>query len=496
MHMLAVSDWLGQWPWLPATILFLLMLLLRPAERKRALVSAALLVAGLLMFNLSRAMQGFYPGAGWLTETFLVLTGMVQIRIAGLAVFRVALPALRLSPPRILEDVLVIIAYFAWWLVRLKAGGLELSGLVTTSAVVTAIIAFSMQDTLGNILAGMALQFDESIEIDQWVRVNDTTGRVMQIGWRSTMLLTRNGETVVVPNQVLMKNAFAILGREQGASRVWRRWIWFEVDWTLAPGRVIAAANAALNQADIAGVASTPAPGCVLMEWKEGVARYALRYWLNDLANDDPTDSQVREHLFAALARAGITLATSGHSVLLTRNDEHTRELRAAAEQSMREQALRHVHLFSGLTQDELAHLAQELIFAPFAAGDVITRQGAHAHWLYILTRGEVAIWHDYGTPGAHMLATLDAGNFFGEMGLMTGTPRTATVVATTEVECWRLDKEAFARILQQRPEIAQQVSALLAERLHQDRATPNGHNGGAPHNELLGRIRAFFGLG
>lgn len=493
--MMDVSRWLVQWPWLPATVLFLLILLLRRAERRRAVVSSTLLLAGLLMLELLTRLQHYQAGSGWLHELFVVLVGMVQIRIAGLAVFRVLLPTMRLDPPRILEDVLVIVGYFAWWLVRLKAGGLELSSLVATSAVMTAIIAFSMQDTLGNILAGMALQFDESVEIDQWIRVNDISGRVIQIGWRSTLLQTRNGERVVVPNQVLMKNAFAILGREHHGALVWRRWVWFEVDWNLPPGRVLAAANSALGQADIAGVAAEPPPGCVLMEWKEGVARYALRYWLTDLANDDPTDSQVREHLFAALARAGISLATSGTSILLTRNDDANQQRRAEAEQRAREEALRHVHLFAGLTSTELAQLAQELVFAPFAAGDVITRQGANAHWLYILTRGEVAIWRDYGLPEARLLATLDAGNFFGEMGLMTGSPRTATVVARSEVECWRLDKAAFARILEERPEIAQQVSALLAERLEHDRIALNGHQTTPQHNELLSRIRSFFGL-
>lgn len=489
MHVLA------DWPWLPASAVFIVMLALRVPERRRAFLSLLLLALSIALYYLARWLDLEHDTGSWLSELFLIVCGMVQIRIAGLGLFRVLLPLMRLSPPRILEDVLVAVAYFAWWLARLKAGGLELSGLITTSAVVTAVIGFSMQDTLGNVLAGMALQFDESIEIDQWVRINDLNGRVIQIGWRSTTLMTRNGERVILPNQLLMKSPFVIVGREEGAQLVSRRWIWFDVDWSLSPARVVAAADAALKDAEIAGVARLPAPHCVLMEWKEGVARYALRYWLSDIVNDDPTDSLVRQHLFASLARDGIALCASGHSILLTHNNQETEARLAAGELRQRHDALSHVHLFAGLMDDELTRLAGELIFAPFAAGDVITRQGANAHWLYILTRGEVAIWHDHGAPGARLLATLNAPDFFGEMGLMTGSPRSATVIAMSEVECWRLNKQSFARILDERPEIAQQVSTLLSERLSKDRV-PLDEQVSQPHtNEVLRRMRAFFGL-
>lgn len=486
---------LADWPWLPASAVFIALLAVRVPERRRAVISLLLLTLSVGLYYLARWLDLEHDTGSWLTELFLIVCGMVQIRIAGLGLFRVLLPLVRLSPPRILEDVLVAVAYFAWWLARLKAGGLELSGLITTSAVVTAVIGFSMQDTLGNVLAGMALQFDESIEIDQWVRVNDLSGRVIQIGWRSTTLMTRNGERVILPNQLLMKSPFVILGREEGSQLVLRRWIWFDVDWSLSPARVVAAADAALKDAEIAGVARLPAPHCVLMEWKEGVARYALRYWLSDLVNDDPTDSRVRQHLFASLARDGVALCTGGRSILLTHNNQETAARIADDELRQRHDALSHVHLFAGLMDDELTRLAGELIFAPFAAGDIITRQGANAHWLYILTRGEVAIWHDYGLPGARLLARLSAASFFGEMGLMTGSPRSATVVATSEVECWRLDKQSFARILEERPEIAQQVSTLLSERLNNERV-PLDEQASQPHtNEVLRRMRAFFGL-
>jgi small-conductance mechanosensitive channel len=91
----------------------------------------------------------------------MLMVGMLVIRLAGLTLFRVALIRTGLHPPRILEDIVIVLGYIAWGMVRLRYAGLDLSGMVTTSAVITAIIAFSMQDTLGNILGGLALQLDK-----------------------------------------------------------------------------------------------------------------------------------------------------------------------------------------------------------------------------------------------------------------------------------------------------------------------------------------------
>src|SRR5271169_1069646 len=110
----------------------------------------------------------FTRGAEMLYEGFVIGGGIALIRLWGLLIFRVVLPAIRLSPPRITEDIFVILAYIAWGMVRLRYAGLDLSGIVATSAMITAVVAFAMQDTLGNILGGLALQLDNSIEIGDW----------------------------------------------------------------------------------------------------------------------------------------------------------------------------------------------------------------------------------------------------------------------------------------------------------------------------------------
>lgn len=88
-------------------------------------------------------------------------------RLSGFSVyflFRLILPLCRISLVRILEDLAELAGYCAWLMIYLHAAGLDLSGIVTTSAVMTAVLAFSMQDTLGNILGGLAQQQNTFLE--------------------------------------------------------------------------------------------------------------------------------------------------------------------------------------------------------------------------------------------------------------------------------------------------------------------------------------------
>ena len=141
-------------------------------------------------------------------------------------------------------------------------------------------------------------------------------------------------------------------------------------------------------------------------------------------------------------------------------------------------------------------------MFAPFTRGEVITMQGASAHWLYVLAKGEVEV-RVRGETGLEKVVTrLGTPNVFGEMGVMTGEPRTASVVAVGEVECYRIDKEAFRRVVQNRPEIAEIVSLVMAQRRVELQAVrevmdaeTRSRRVAVERNKILSGIQSFFGL-
>lgn len=476
----------------------------RPSDHRSLRNTLLLYVVTLagLVFSGAIFTLGFAYAASALREIFVLIEGIAVIRLLGLLLFRVLIPAMRLGSPRIIEDLLVMAAYAVWCMLRLRHAGMNLGEIVTASAIVTAVIAFSMQDTLGNILGGIALELDNSIAIGDWIKVDDVVGLVTDIRWRSTSVETRNWETVVIPNAVLMKTKFQVLGRREGAPRQWRRWIWFVVDPATTPGRVVETVEAALRGTEITNVARSPQPNCVLMDFEQGNLRYALRYWLTDLAHDDGTDSVVRQHVYTALQRAGIRLSEPEQTVHMVKEDEKHATVVKARELRRRLQLLRNVGLFAKLTEDELNAVAESLVYTPFSRGDVMTKQGNVAHWLYILVSGEGEVVLESPDGRSSTVSVLPAGSVFGEMGVMTGAPRTATVIAKTDAECYRLDKEAFATILRSRPELAEEITRILIERrggLENVRAGQEAAMDAAraarEQGELLGKIRRFFGL-
>lgn len=483
-----------------------ILLFSKPEERMRIRTALLLFVLSIFTFLIA-AMLLWYgvPPSGlafkWTRWAARIFQWFAIVNVAAVFAFDLLLEPLRLRPPRIMRDLLLALAYLAVALTTLSRDT-DLTGIIATSAVLTAVIGLSFQDTLGNMMGGMALQLERAIGAGDWIRIDGQEGIVKEIRWRHTSIETRNWDTLVIPNSTLMKAPVTILGRRSGMPRQHRQWVYFNVDFRYSPAVVINTVENALRSEPIANVAGEPRPNCVLMDFKESYGNYAVRYWLTDLAVDDPTNSVVRMRIYFALRRAGIPLSIPAHSIFVTEEDESRREQKRTKEIDQRAEALGRVELFHTLTEAERRALAARLLVAPFSAGEAITRQGAEAHWLYIITRGDAEVRISLDGNLSEHVATLHQGDFFGEMGMMTGEPRSATVFALSDVECYRVDKEAFHGILQSRPEIAEDISEVLARRRVELDAAREDLNEEARRTRMrehqgdfLGRIRNFFKL-
>jgi len=484
---------------LVALALGLVALALRPPDRaavRGMLVTVVLLV---LVDLVGVALDGWQqPRASKVFSAVAIIgLGAVIIRLLGILVFRSALPALGLNLARIVEDLTTTALAAAWLLFWLHGAGLDLTSLLATSAIITAVLAFSMQDTLGNILGGVVLQLDDSVRVGEWVKVDGVGGQVVDVRWRHTAIETRDRETVIIPNGWLVKNRFHIIGSRRDTRTRWRRWVYFNIDLSVSPGRVCSVLEDSVRLAEITNVAQDPPPSAVLMDTASGFGRYALRFWIVDPRADDPTDSAVRMHALAALARHGIELCVVTEERLITKENDARQASLRASELARRARALAGVDLFRSLSEAERERLAVNMISAPFVSGDTITRQGAVAHWLYLVTEGEVEIWSEHEGVKSKV-ATLGAGSVFGEMGLMTGEPRRASVVARTDTHCLRLDKAGFEAVLRARPDIAGEISRVISARMGelsgvQGSAASQGN--APPPDAISARIRRFFGL-
>jgi CRP-like cAMP-binding protein/small-conductance mechanosensitive channel len=488
-----------------AAALFRLM----PGAPRKRLRRSAILYAfylGLLASTwLARALG--YPGLGDVLHYARELCELfLMVNLAALLLFDVVLWFTRIDISDILHDLAVGAAYLVVVGWSIHRWGVNLTSIVATSAVVTAVIGLSLQSTLGNVIGGLALQLDDSIHDGDWIELeNKTQGKVMKVRWRHTVIETRDHDTLIVPNNQLLTQTIKILGKREGAPMQHRMWVYFNVDHRYMPGDVIRIVEEALCAAPIAAVSKSPKPQVICFdlarENRDSYCYYAARYHLTDISRTDTTSSAVRERIYAALRRAQIPLALPATALFLTQEDAKA-ERRLQKVQSSIVSALRGVELFSKLDDEELARLAESTKIAPFVRGEVATRQGAQAHWLYVLLKGEVEVRVANEDGSERRVAVLKAPAFFGEMALMTGAPREATVVALNDVECLRVDKDDFRDVIAGRPELAREISDVLAKRrVELEAARDNLDNDAkrrrteSERSRIFNAVRDFFAL-
>jgi len=441
------------------------LLKLAPAQRAR-LTGAIRLFAGCLLLHGTGYLLFQIPllRMAEVANALALLAGAMAMVTSGVVfVFDVLLAHRR--PQQVVRDLMVGAGYLGaiFWL--LARAGLSLSSLVATSAFLTAALAFGLQDSLGNLMGGVALQIENSIEVGDWIRVEQVVGRVKEIRWRHTALETRNWETLIIPNSMLMKHPVHILGKRTGQAVQLRRWIYFNVNFRVPPSQVIEVVTEALQAGIPRTVASQPPPHCILFDFKESFCQYAVRYFLTDLIVDELTDSTVRIRIHFALARAGIAMSIPATTMFVEEQNAEKVGLKQDREVQRRLEVLEQQELFQTLTDTERRELVAHMRFAPFVKDEAMTRQGMEGHWLYLLAKGSATVHVTAAKGLQEIVATLKAPDFFGEMSLLTGDRRSATVLAVEDAECYRLDREAFQSILQRRPEIAHHLSEVLARR-------------------------------
>lgn len=466
-----------------------------------ALYLASALVHTLASGHVSPGLGRFIDGATDLTLAFTV------VALVATSVFDLLLPMLGLEVVRITSDLLTGAAYGLAALGVLSVAGLDLGSALAASTVVAAVLTISLQSTLGNVVGGIALQVEGSVKVGDWIQVDGGKGgRVAEIRWRHTVLETRDWDTVIVPNAALLASQFTILGRREGRDVPHRQWVHFHVDFRYAPSQVCEAVQTALRASPIPNVAGAPPPDCICMDLgrdlRESFAIYAVRYWIEDVAQDDPTSSVIRGRVHASLRRAGIPLARPATTQFHIEQGPEAEEARRNRRRARALATLRAVDLFQPLTDEELEHLAPHLVYSPFDKGETITRQGAIAHWLYLIQSGTAEVVTEVEGAPARVVSRLEAPSFFGEMGLMTGEPRLASIIAVTPVVCHRLDKGAFNEVLKQRPALAQGLAETLAKRRVELLAVRENLDQEAQaarerseQQRILLRIREFFGI-
>ncbi len=407
--------------------------------------------------------------------------------------------------PKIFRDILEGFVYVAAVLAMLRAAGAQLDALLTTSALLTAVVGLSLQDTLGNLFAGLSIQAQNPFEVGDWIQYNedpDMVGRVIEINWRATKVITLDQVEIVIPNGPLAKAPIRNFTKPTVLSR---RTLQVVVPRDVAPHRVRRAIEMGLRDTD--GVRLQPPPDVVTEAFTDYGMRYGVRFFIDDFEAREVTDGVARERIWYALSRAAIDVAVPLYDVAVHPDDEAQRKRAEREALARRLRMLQRVDICRALPPEQQQQLAEAATVRPYASGELIIRQGDQGDELFIVVRGEVVITVDEDEPtpaGDSMeVARLGVGSFFGEMSMMTGTPRNANVRTLVDTELLVVSKAAFAPILDASPELAEELSEVLASRQRQIESAwsrpasePLVHD---LHDErsgqLLVKIREFFSL-
>jgi len=497
-----VTDWsspLVVLEWAAGALLVTLVLpYLLPARRRHGGGMARLLLA--LAVGLALAAAGAATSAMDASGRVLHLSAILAlvcglVGLAGLVLFDVILPALRVDVPSILRDVVQIAMIGVVVMACLRLAGLDVLPLLTTSAVLTAVIGLALQAPIANVFGGLALQLDRTLGQGDWIETGRHSGRIIEIGWRSTRLITKDGDTLFLPNSQLLSGEVLNLSRPTGAHRVS---VQVNVHDRHAPGTVRQVLTDAIRE--VPGVLAYPPPDCVVAEFGEVAIVYAVRYWLAEFERDAAIAGDVRARLWYAMRRA--RLESPPLRAVLAQRIEATPPTTSADEVAERKALLRAAEIFSPLDDPALDRLAGRMRRLDFTAGEPIVRQGEPGDALYLVHRGEVGVRIQVDGSTSEV-ATIGPGNVFGEMALLTGEPRTASCTARTEVTCYVIDRAAFEGVLAERPDIAEHLSAALAARQTALEAQREGLSAAAharreadQRSHLRTRIRELFGVG
>ena len=383
--------------------------------------------------------------------------------------------------PAIVQDFTVVVMFGIVGTVLLR------EQLLTTSAVGAVVLGFALQDTLGNLFAGLAIQVEKPFRVGQWVQFADREGQVQEITWRATKLRTKAGQFLIVPNSLISKEPVLNFSEPIVPTRVD-----VEVPASCAtpPTEVKRALREALANSPLAMKA--PEPSIVISGFGASSVDYLVQFWIEDYAVDRQARDQVRSNIWYTFRRHNIEIP---YPIQVQYDRE---EVPILTEQHVTNAAeyLAAVDLFNTLTAEERLALASAGGHPLFGAGEAIVRQDAEGDSMFVVLTGQVRVVLE---PSGQEVAVIPTGGFFGEMSMLTGDRRTATVKAIGDVTVLEIAAKNFRDLALAKPSVLDHVSEVVAARrtgLQSARDAAASIPAPEAKRNFLARVRQFLTLG
>lgn len=363
--------------------------------------------------------------------------------------------------PGLLRSLVSLLILIAAILVIVRViFNLQLSGLLIASSVTAAVIGFALQDFLSGVIGGIALNIEPPFEVGDWIMVGDKEGEVVDINWRATTLRTRQLTYLTIPNSIISKDQIINFYKP---AKIHALLLYVGVEYSAAPTGVkdILISCALETQ----GVISPPRPICRLINFGDFAITYQLKFWIEDRPMSEDIQSDVMTRIWYNLRRNRITIPFPIRDVFIHEELEKKEEIEEMSHKRV-EKFLRHVSIFEPLDDKDIELLAFSGRIWNFGKGEHIVKQGDVGGSLFLILVGDASVHVRMPDNGREIIvAKLKSADFFGEKSLLTGEPRSASVVADSDIELVEIEKEDLLPVLENSPEIMEELSRRLAER-------------------------------
>lgn len=423
----------------------------------------------------------------------ILLWMALVISVVRFLAFLIFQTAFRGGPSEIsslLRTVISVIVYIVAFFVIFQSQypNVQLAPLFTGSTIIGIVVGLALQDTLGNLFAGIALQADQPFQVGDVVAFTNGKGGVVEaVSWRGVKIRTFQNKLLVMSNAILGKEAIEVSPKDNLNARL----VFFNTLYTNSPAKTIHIVREAVRQVE--NVSAKIRPIVRIRALADSGIDWEVKYWAEDYTRYNETDALVRQRIWYAFNREKIDFAYPTRTVYTSepptqRSTEEYLDLTV--------ERLGRIPIFAPLSEEELDKLARASKDRVFAPGEAIVRRSQEGNSMFIITRGAVDVQILQG-GAAKTINSLRENDYFGEMSLLTGEPRTATVVAVEETEVVQISKSALKPIFEANPELVESMCKMVEERraLLESIVPESPEASLAKERGVLASIRKFFGI-
>lgn len=352
--------------------------------------------------------------------------------------------------PRLIKDLAVILFYVVGGLFIAKYYlNIRVTEVLASAAVLTVVVGFALQDILGDLFSGIALNLEESLKIGDWVKAGEREGRIEQFQWRSIKLRTVDNVLVVIPNQIASKEAVNRYGHE-GEAFALRTQI--GVSYKSSPDLVINTLMEVMGSID--AIVREPAPQVMVTRFDDFAVVYELKYYTRDYSQKNIIHSEINRKSWYAFKRKGIEIPFPIRDVYI----KETVDDRPGDEDII--ETLKANEVLGTIDEEQLRHLLDGVELTVHARGEVLIREGETGRSFYHILSGEVEI-----LKNNKVMNTLGPNDYFGEASLFTGESTSADVRVSKECKLIGISPEKFREAVKMNKNMALKLSEVIALR-------------------------------